>query len=264
MEALCHDESCFVTLTYANEFEPAGRNLRPADLSLWLKRIRKEIEPRRIRYFAVGEYGEENLRPHYHLSLFGVSGFTPHMRVDGPTTFAECVDRQWARGFVQVAEFSEKTAQYVSGYVVKKLADRNDPRMEGLVPEFARMSRNPGLGTAAMMTIAKTLCESGHGMALIEDTGDVPRQLQIGKKKIPLGRFLLQKLREAIGFTPEYIAQIKASGTFEKSVEMLALLQNALDVEALATPRSAYLMENAQRINNAEARAKIWKKRGTL
>lgn len=269
LESLVHDENCFITLTYDEKNLPAGESLEPDVVPRTIRAIRKQIAPVRIRYFYVGEYGDNTNRPHYHISMFGMSGFSL-FEVLSPTggtisvTGESIISNAWGRGFVKVDEFNELTAQYVAGYVVKKLTNFGDPRLSGRVPEFAGMSRRPGLGAPAMDLIAKTLCESGHGMALIEDTGDVPRELRVGRRRIPLGRYLLRKLREAVGFTPEYIAHIKQTGAYEKSVEMLALLQAAQDNTPLNTFKKTYLEEVKQKIRNVEARSNIRKKRGTI
>lgn len=269
LESLCHEENCFITLTYDDANLPAGENLDKDVVSRTIRSIRKSIAPLRIRYFYVGEYGDNTYRPHYHISMFGMSGHQIY-EVLSPTggtigvTGGSIISNCWGRGFVKVDEFNELTAQYVAGYVVKKLTNFGDPRLSGRVPEFARMSRRPGLGAAAMELIAKTLCESGHGMALIEDTGDVPRELRIGRRRIPLGRYLLHKLREAVGFTPEYIAHIKQTGAYDKSVEMLALLQAAQDDAPLSTVKTVYKEDVLQKIRNVESRSNIRKPRRTL
>lgn len=269
LESLCHEENSFITLTYDEKNLPEGHNLEQDVVSRTIRRIRREIAPVRIRYFYVGEYGEQTYRPHYHISLFGLSGHSICEVQSGSggtvgARFADIVQNAWGRGFVKVDEFNELTAQYVAGYVIKKLTNFGDPRLDGRIPEFARMSRRPGIGAEAMVTIAKSLVESGHGLALIKDTGDVPRELRIGRRRIPLSRYLLRKLREAVGFSPSQIAEIKMRGAYESSVEMLALLQDALNANPLATARSAYLESMKGRIIQTETRSKLWKKKGPL
>lgn len=70
LEASCHAQNCFVTLTYADEHLPPDGSLCKRDLTLFLKRLRKSRPGQKIRYFACGEYGERLRRPHYHLILF--------------------------------------------------------------------------------------------------------------------------------------------------------------------------------------------------
>lgn len=60
----------FITLTYDNEHLPPGEEVSKRDLQLFIKRLRK-VNPG-IRYFAIGEYGTEKGRPHYHAVIFNL------------------------------------------------------------------------------------------------------------------------------------------------------------------------------------------------
>lgn len=252
LESLCHEHNCFVTLTYDRAHIPGNWSLQPDHVRLWLYSFRKAIRPLRVRYFLCGEYGEESFRPHYHASLFGVSGAT----VVNNKFVADIIRDTWGRGFVQVAEFTHLTAQYVAGYTVKKLKDRKDGRSWNC-EEFARMSRRPGLGAGAMGVAAAALQKTYLGW----DGGDVPHELQVGKRKIPLGRFLLDKLRREVGFTDEYIKEIRDRSTMERSIELQALLHHSPDAPSF---KAAYLQDIEGKLASVEARAKIWKKRRTL
>lgn len=70
-ELSCHDDAVFITLTYNDEHNDNSVHLR--DFQLFLKRLRKSLGERKIRYFACGEYGEQTQRPHYHAIIFGLS-----------------------------------------------------------------------------------------------------------------------------------------------------------------------------------------------
>lgn len=214
LEQLLHPESCFVTLTYSPENLPAGGVLVPRDTELFLKRLRKRFEPLKLRYFLTGEYGDESWRPHYHAILYNV-----------PLTAHREVDAAWGLGGVHVGEANRTTMQYVAGYVVKKLT--SDSALSfvercDLVPEFARMSRNPGLGRGAISGIASALGDA-IGAREVGFRGDIPGELRIGGKKLPLGRYLKTKLAEELGYDEELLSQ----GRMEKyAMEMLPLLQD--------------------------------------
>lgn len=60
----------FITLTYDDEHLPPGEELSKRDLQLFIKRLRKRNPG--IRYFAVGEYGTQKGRPHYHAVIFNL------------------------------------------------------------------------------------------------------------------------------------------------------------------------------------------------
>ena len=70
-EASLYDENCFITLTYDDEFLPVGGSLDKGAFPRFMKRLRKKFEPRRIRFYHAGEYGDRFGRPHYHALLFG-------------------------------------------------------------------------------------------------------------------------------------------------------------------------------------------------
>lgn len=261
LESLTHKENCFVTLTYDDKHLPSDRMLEPRSLQLFLKRLRDKVAPTRIRFFAVGEYGEETKRPHYHLSLFGVSGNTLFNDGVRAKALPEILAESWSRdgepiGFVHVAEFNEVTAQYVAGYVVKKLEDRTSG-FNPAVPEFARMSNRPGIGAAAMAVIARSLYDHNQ----IERGRDVPNQLRLGSRTIPLGRYLLSRLRGEVGIPDEDQKALRDEKGMERSVELLALFART---EGVSTFKESYLKDVEGRIASAEARALIWKKRSKV
>lgn len=75
MELKDHRTAVFTTLTYDEQHCPP--TLDRTHLAKFLKRIRRAAEPLRIRFFASGEYGEKNARPHYHAILYGPPNVTP-------------------------------------------------------------------------------------------------------------------------------------------------------------------------------------------
>lgn len=121
-EADSWEESSFITLTYDDEHLPEHNSLRYADLQKFWKRLRKQIGP--LRYYAVGEYGDDTQRPHYHACLFGIA-FIEGRRMlrDTPTALwtHPILERCWGMGNVSVGALTFETARYTAGYVTKKL-----------------------------------------------------------------------------------------------------------------------------------------------
>ena len=66
-EAHNYEHNAFITLTY----EKNPITLQKRDLQLFFKRLRKALLGVKIKYFAVGEYGTQRWRPHYHAIIFG-------------------------------------------------------------------------------------------------------------------------------------------------------------------------------------------------
>lgn len=194
MEAVAAKESCFLTLTYDKEHLPESGSLVPEHLQKFLKRLRRELEPRRIRFFAVGEYGERTLRPHYHLALFGVD-LGSHVGLDRMVKL-----KAWDLGNAHVGSLTVQSAQYIGGYVLKKLTNPDDPfvfkRLGGRHPEFARMSLRPGIGHVVVSGIARWLVSS-RGNREVMLSGDVPMQLRMDGKFWSIGRYLRDQVRVA-------------------------------------------------------------------
>lgn len=194
LERDLNKDNSFVTLTYNDEHRPPNDSLQPADLRNWLKSFRKTIEPLRIRYYAVGEYGDQTQRPHYHLALFG---WPACVRGKDCRGCKACIPirQTWSRGFIANLPLEPASARYVARYVIKKMTKPDDYRLHGRHPEFARMSLKPGIGAGALEYVAKTIIQYN----LLHPEGDVPVTLRHGTQLMPLGRYLRRKLRRYFG-----------------------------------------------------------------
>lgn len=132
-----HDKSQFLTLTYNDENLPSDFGLCKKDLQLFFKRLRKNLSGRRIKYYASGEYGDNNYRPHYHAILFNVG--------------CDKVDKQivrdsWQKGFTYQLPVTDHRLEYVCKYVNKKMYDDMITEAYGDKEQpFCLMSKGIGL-----------------------------------------------------------------------------------------------------------------------
>lgn len=203
LESKVHESSVCVTLTYDDEHLPEDLCVSRKAGQRFMRDLRKLLYPVKVRFFLVGEYGEESTRPHYHAILFGVPldqahGFaTLHRGGQFECVCGTCelVRQAWRKGRIEVQPFTVEGAQYVCGYVTKKLTGVALPDRE---PEFATMSLRPGIGALSMPAMAEVLSDA-TGAAAIGRLGDVPSQLRHGKRLLPLGRYLMRRLREEVG-----------------------------------------------------------------
>lgn len=161
-EASLHEKNCFITLTYNNDHLPAGGTLVKRDLQLFFKRLRKSYGTDRIRYYACGEYGDRLSRPHYHACVFGIDfedkevfnrgrvSYYQNRFKTGTTNTVYVSERLrdiWRNGFVTVGELTFESAGYVARYCTKKITGKKAKDHYGeKTPEFALMSRKPGIG----------------------------------------------------------------------------------------------------------------------
>jgi len=163
-EAKMHSENSFLTLTYAPEFLPASGSLVVEDCQLFMKRLRKFLEPKKVRFFLCGEYGEQLSRPHYHVILFG-HDFRDKVKLVDQAGLVVYESRDlaniWGKGMVRVGSVTFESASYVASYALKKVTNNKeyidaagkvwpsaDAHYKGRCPEFLLMSRKPGIGRA--------------------------------------------------------------------------------------------------------------------
>lgn len=175
LESHLHPSNSFATLTYDDDNIPPGGSVEKEEMQNFIKRLRKNSGVR-LRYFGVGEYGGITRRPHYHLALFGLG-------LEGQSA----LEASWKKGFSQLGELNKHSASYITGYINKGMTKDEDPRLLGLKPEFMLCSKFPGLGGDAADILAQKCLEHGEKNGVIRD-------VQLGKKKLPLGRYLTKRL----------------------------------------------------------------------
>lgn len=166
LESQNHKFTWFVTLTYDDLHLPVSARsdphtgevlkyvptLRKRDVQLFMKRLRKAIDPAKVRFYCSGEYGSKTFRPHYHLILFGLElndlKFYKVNEIHQPYYTSEFLSRCWNdQGYVVVAPASYETMLYTSRYVTKKLKGFESAFYDGngIEPPFSLMSRKPGI-----------------------------------------------------------------------------------------------------------------------
>jgi hypothetical protein len=160
-EAQMHQNNCFVTFTFNPEElvkreNPFSLNVR--DFQLFMKRLRKKHPT--IRFFHSGEYGEKNLRPHYHALIFGYDFPDKKLfkKSKGHNLYtSEELQKLWPYGHTFIGDCNFHTSAYTARYIIKKINGdqakdhywRTNPEtgeMDQIEPEYATMSRRPGIG----------------------------------------------------------------------------------------------------------------------
>lgn len=140
----------FVTLTYDTRSVPITSHgfmtLQKSDTQNFFKRLRKLLpKHEQIKYYICGEYGTQNLRPHYHAIIFGCSDpqlFVDAWRLDGVPI-----------GQVHIGTVSSDSIAYTMKYIDKPGRIPMHSRDDRL-KEFALMSKGLGLNYVDSTTIA--------------------------------------------------------------------------------------------------------------
>lgn len=153
-EALTSKSVTFVTLTYKKD--PEGV-FRYPDIQQFLKLLRihlqRKIDPgARVRFFAIGEYGDEKGRVHWHLMLF----FNRPWRM--PVPEMNELSEFWPHGWANVQNLRDHDLvvgkiRYCVSYAVKTVG-RSDAQRP-------RMSLKPALGTVYLLRMARDTAIAG-------------------------------------------------------------------------------------------------------
>lgn len=200
-ESMAHNKSCFVTLTYDNDNLPCDMEnltnpLRKKDLQNYLKKLRRLVDPIKIRYYACGEYGDQSWRPHFHLMIFGL-GIEDKKVINFAWNSVynrkkRCYEIR-NKGYIWIGDVTRESARYVTQYVTKDMKIYDNWYYKLIPDEFATMSKmDGGLGIKVIEEAAKKMEKLNVG---------VVETFNIKGKDVNLGRYLKRKLHEKRGLS---------------------------------------------------------------
>lgn len=196
-EAQQWPSNLFLTLTYRDPSEctieqlekklhiPEFPSLDKKHLQDFIKRMREHFRDTTIRYYACGEYGDQNGRPHYHLCAFNLAFSDEQLYSQNqgyPLFISKTLDDLWGYGFATIGELTYESAAYTARYILKKMtgarADDHYLRFNEygvcrwLEPEFTTMSRGhrcPGCKQLGHTKPGCTDCTRGIGRNWIDN-----------------------------------------------------------------------------------------------
>ncbi|MBA7542297.1 hypothetical protein ES705_34618 [subsurface metagenome] len=119
-----YKRSIFITLTYDDEYLPKNKSISKRTLVKFIKRLRKKVEPRKIKYYACGEYGEKEGRPHYHAIILNIG-----------LNEQELIKEAWSidgnpLGFIKYGNVEYNSIRYVADYIHNTDAVKNIKRFQ--------------------------------------------------------------------------------------------------------------------------------------
>ena len=110
LEASSFKHNSFITLTYASN--PVS--LQPKHLQDFIKRLRRRLDEyqNKVRFFAVGEYGDVSERPHYHIALFNYPSCANIRTIhNGNCCFScELLRATWKHGHIDQGQLTPSSA----------------------------------------------------------------------------------------------------------------------------------------------------------
>lgn len=267
-ESAQFSENYFITLTYDDAHLPLSSGLVPdtgeivttatlvkEDWQKFMKRLRKAYDKKypdeKLRFYMAGEYGDKNFRPHYHAIIF-------NLHLDDLQFYKRCGDfnyyvspwlnELWPFGYVVVGECNWQTAAYVARYVTKKLNGKVAEKYEmlGLIPEFALMSRRPGIASAYCEEKGKHLLDYEYMIVSTPDGGRKFRPPKYFKRKFDsffesddmLYCVKQDEKAEASIRLMESIKQLQEDQTDLSYIELLAVSEEAQKAKIRGLERS--------------------------
>jgi len=248
-------DGCFITLTYDEKNLPANGTLVKSDLQKFFKRLRKKIEPIRIKYFGCGEYGEHTKRPHYHAIIINWKPNSEDCyRPNRKSSASKTIEQLWTYGNNTVGSPDREAIQYVVGYIRKKLLGVRENEYSGIIPPFQLQSQGIGKDFAVQ-----------HKESILSDRGLTRNGIQVG-----LPRYYRKKLIDKDSIEEYYYHkrcrerseaiksdyftlndQYEDLGTNEANKEFIKKYQNFIEDR---------LSDQRRRSNDLEAKEKLIKK----
>lgn len=190
-EASLYEDNSFLTLTYSPENLPLHGTLDYQDHVRFIKRLRKYLSPlnpharlysRKIKYYACGEYGEKDLRPHFHTCLFNLAFADKELwktQNGSPLYQSVTLTKLWGKGLAVIGDLTFASAAYVARYILKK--------MTGPQSELHYQLEHPITGDIHQAEKERALMSQGIGISWLEKfKGDVYPQdfFHINGKKV--------------------------------------------------------------------------------
>lgn len=267
LESTEHTDMSFVTLTYDEENLPKDGSLVPGQVSLFVRYLRRYLKKQKfdskIRYYAVGEYGDKSMRPHYHIALFGYPSccFGYSRRLDCSCVNCSTLRKIWKKGGVHLGNLTKDSIQYICQYVTKKITKTR--QFPDLVPEFSRMSLKPAIGYKGVQFMIDYF-NTELGQLYLQEHGDIPHTLRFGSKVYPLGRYLKAHIKSELGLPTTLTRDQK--NNLKKEYDSFVIDHYNLDpvLNQGLSGKDVYVSNFDQEFTNLENRLKIFSKGSVL
>jgi len=225
-EISCHEDNCFLTLTYDDEHLPSHLVLKDP-LQRFIHNLRRHLK-KKILYMASHEYGSRTFRPHHHAIIFGYNPknqeFLKYSKSGEPLFTSPEMAKLWPHGSHSIGSATEKSASYIAQYALKgKKHEITLPDGEIInVSDSFDCSKRPGIGLNYLKKNYKQLVAS----------------------KEPLPRYYIKKLADQ-----KVLKKDKTTG------KLIEVIRPGLD-NALAIENECYRLESLKQKTHHQILAK--------
>lgn len=221
-EAQMHDASCFLTLTYHDDYLPEHGQLFKRDLQLFFKRLRKRVG--RFRYVACGEYGELKRRPHFHVALFGTDFRSDRVEygegIQGDKIYVSpTVAQAWGKSYYplghSIGSLTFESGAYIARYITK--------RISGVGASPAPLHSDPATGELIFPNPEFLLCSKGIAKGwfreyFFQDVYPHGRVITAQGTPAPIPRYYKELLKE-VGTDLSLNLQHRTRANFERDFD---------------------------------------------
>lgn len=202
-ELYSHSDYSFITLTYADDSLPVNATLRKDHLQKFFKRLRSDLKRHKfdikLKYFACGEYGTLNNRPHYHIILYGL-GLNDYHKQIIMDNWPYC---DWTQPSIKKGAFGlveNASIRYVAKYIHSKYNGEKEKEVykkTGRISPFRLLSQ--GIGENYCYTLKDKIIRDGY--------------ITMSGKKVSIPRYYLKKLE----LNDDVIENIKKNAEYKSA-----------------------------------------------
>jgi len=216
---------------YGKKNKEIDGELVPIKDVFWRKMLNQSYDiTKPFRYYAVGEYGSKNRRPHLHLVVYNLYD-------------TESIDEAWQLGMVEVKDLHENSISYLIKYLEKDSKHYKYIYALGLQPEFSLSSKK--LGECYVNASSKKYHLNNYDNNVITLSNGV-------KGKLP--RYIFEKLYNKTKTVGRHLKDIEEQ---QKEVDKyLAGLYKHIQTEAdkLEAKRQKLLGDKLDKVNLSKAK----------
>lgn len=132
--------------------------------TLFIKRLRRKISPKLIKYIASHEYGTKTKRPHHHLIIFGWTPSNWKYQSTSPRGNKQYTSKElqdlWTYGNSTTGPATGGSAYYIASYALKSQKHEHTDPLTGELSIFKdKMTGSQALGLSYFITNQDQLTE---------------------------------------------------------------------------------------------------------
>jgi hypothetical protein len=205
----------------------------------FLKRLRKVLPQRKIKYVICGEYGTKIGRPHYHLIIYDVTMLD-----------YEIIKHCWGMGDIHLGTVTPASIAYTFKYSVKGDLKERDWRQ---AKSFVAMSK--GLGLEFAFDVVGLRKSEGTSQYVNKQTGEVKERNWVRYAKIYEPKQHFKNKLDTLLQQPYYVIPNANGGVVKMSIPKIYLRVANYDTSQLGELFADVIAKKYTRMSDAKKEA---------